>query len=83
MERFIVLSAENFKPSIIKFKIQYGEIYRIFVSVVASFNFKFKIQYGEIYRELYSAVKRGDISFKIQYGEIYSLINDFYYKFIK
>ena len=26
MERFIV-NAENFKPSIIKFKIQYGEIY--------------------------------------------------------
>ena len=49
MERFIDYTANNGDTAANKFKIQYGEIYRVSVCVCMPSIVRFKIQYGEIY----------------------------------
>ena len=72
MDRFIVLY--NLTATLLChiFKIQYGQIYSLFISYKIINHFLFKIQYGQIYSckiwRYYIQKRR----FKIQYGQIYS-----------
>ena len=50
MERFIVRLICTITSGKYKFKIQYGEIYRLMLQFLLVHQQKFKIQYGEIYR---------------------------------
>ena len=72
MERFIV-NTQAMINLIKGFKIQYGEIYRIDLSIYIISNFQFKIQYGEIYSIACAKASPLVALFKIQYGEIYSV----------
>ena len=72
MERFIVGGEFKYFDGFV-FKIQYGEIYRLYERLTSGKSQSFKIQYGEIYRLTQGESCNKLIQFKIQYGEIYSV----------
>ena len=74
MDRFIVLTLSV--PPKIKFKIQYGQIYRQYNSNLDIDGILFKIQYGQIYSAPRDCLVLIDEIFKIQYGQIYSELED-------
>ena len=57
MDRFIDSLNDLLDPAFKKFKIQYGQIYRVFGTEAEIGNQQFKIQYGQIYRGLFQALR--------------------------
>ena len=72
MERFIDFLVISSCSALMKFKIQYGEIYRVLDKSAPPIPYLFKIQYGEIYSKFRIFQTHRKRKFKIQYGEIYS-----------
>ena len=72
MDRFIGFITQIMLLFIQKFKIQYGQIYRINSCKLQAGRLVFKIQYGQIYSNEIHFFALCKIIFKIQYGQIYS-----------
>ena len=71
MDRFIAIPTEPKKLQLSVFKIQYGQIYSMFITINDVNAFLFKIQYGQIYRARELTTGITNLIFKIQYGQIY------------
>ena len=72
MDRFIGVRTEICNACFLRFKIQYGQIYRPRACKIVSTSPFFKIQYGQIYSQPDFDYSKTILNFKIQYGQIYS-----------
>ena len=73
LDRFIGVNALAREEETKKFKIQFGQIYRIVKINYQRQLDKFKIQFGQIYRQGNLYYTFNFPRFKIQFGQIYSV----------